>query len=383
MLIICLTDFARTSYLAASTATPARHGEIQMSIEIANQDLSFRPVAVAGLQPTGAEVAAAAGFSGAGQPAVLHLLADGALHHIRIEETIDVSQGEHRFVVLERKREFHFMLNGDRFDWPFRVISGGQIRKLGRVPPDLEIWLVLERGHERLINDHDLVDLEIPGHERFISRRHEWKLNVQGVILEVPEPTIVVRKAISDAGFDPNKDWQIFLIVHGQPKKPVTLTDTIDLRTPGIDKLRLTPKEVNNGEALPAPRRAFSLLDVDELHLNRLGLLWETVEEARRRWLVIHDYPLPAGYTVRRTLLALEIPTTYPAAQIYGFFAFPPLALASNRAIASTQLRGTIFGSVFHGWSRNRGAARWNPATDNVSTQLALVDAALAKEAGE
>ena len=47
-------------------------------------------------------------------------------------------------------------------------------------------------------------------------------------------------------------------------------------------------------------------------------------------------------------------------------------------------LRGVLLGVEYHGWSRNRGsAAPWNSATDNVVTQLALVDAALAKEIGE
>lgn len=82
--------------------------------------------------------------------------------------------------------------------------------------------------------------------------------------------------------------------------------------------------------------------------------------------------------------MALEIPPTYPGAQIYGLYAYPPLALASGCAIASTQLRGVLHGVEYHGWSRNRGpGAPWNSATDNVVTQLALVDAALAKEVGE
>jgi hypothetical protein len=132
-----------------------------------------------------------------------------------------------------------------------------------------------------------------------------------------------------------------------------------------------------------APRHDFGLLDVDVAHLNRLGLNWETVIEGNRRWLVIHSYPVPIGYAVQQTLLALEIPPTYPGAQIYGFFAYPPLALTANRALANTQMRGTIFGRDFQGWSRNRGSTPWNPATDNVATQLALVDAALAKEIGE
>ena len=65
-------------------------------------------------------------------------------------------------------------------------------------------------------------------------------------------------------------------------------------------------------------------------------------------------------------------------------FSMMPLALSSGRTIESTQLRGVLLGVEYHGWSRNRGpGAPWNPTTDNVVTQLALVDAALAKEVGE
>jgi len=92
----------------------------------------------------------------------------------------------------------------------------------------------------------------------------------------------------------------------------------------------------------------------------------------------------PVAGTRVALIVELEVPPTYPGAQIYGFYAFPPLALSSGRGIESTQLRGTLLGVEYHGWSRNRGAgAPWNPAVDNVVTQLALVDAALTREVGE
>jgi hypothetical protein len=223
---------------------------------------------------------------------------------------------------------------------------------------------------------------EGPGEEHH-HHEHIWKLDVQGVILDLLKPEIIVRDALVQAGFNPDLEWQIFLKVRGEPKRAVTLTDTIDVRTPGLERLRLTPKHVNNGDAQGQLRRDFALLDGDMAHLDRLGLRWETVEEAQRRWMVIHQYPVPAGYTVTHTQLALEIPSTYPGAQIYGFYAHPPLALLARCAIENTQLRGTIFGREFHGWSRNRGAIAWDPLNDCVLTQLALVDAALLREVGE
>jgi hypothetical protein len=81
--------------------------------------------------------------------------------------------------------------------------------------------------------------------------------------------------------------------------------------------------------------------------------------------------------------LALEIPLTYPGAQIDMFYAYPPLALKSGRAIDRTQVRATILGLEFHGWSRHRNAsAPWDAAHDCVATHLALVESAIAKEVG-
>lgn len=212
----------------------------------------------------------------------------------------------------------------------------------------------------------------------------KYKLNVQGVLLTVHEPTIVVREAMKDAGFDPSKNWIIILRVRDQPKKEVDLNYVIDLRTPGIEKLRLTPREVNNGEAVASPRRKFALLDIDEHFLNSLDLWWETIVDGERRWLLIYDYSVPVGFTVQHVLLALEIPLTYPGAQIDMFYMNPRLALKSGRAIDRTQVSATILGMSFNGWSRHRGEqSKWNAASDNVSTHLALVESAIAKEVGE
>lgn len=217
-----------------------------------------------------------------------------------------------------------------------------------------------------------------------------WKLNVQGVILNLQEPTIVAGDAIEKAGFDKSKSWIIVLRVAGQPKREIDQDYTIDLRTPGIEKIRLTPKEVNNGDG-SKPLRMFALLEADHAFLDGLGLRWETVVEPAeqnpaqaRRWLLIHGYPVPAGYTVNATLLALEIPTTYPGAQIDMFYTSPPLRLITGNPIPSTQVSATIQGAHFNGWSRHRGpGAPWDPDADNVATHLALVDSAIAKEAGE
>lgn len=207
-----------------------------------------------------------------------------------------------------------------------------------------------------------------------------WKLNVQGVEIESPHPEITVKHAIKEAGFNPDSPWIIILKIEGQPKKEVDLNFTIDLRHKGIEKLRLTPKQINNGEANSARRREFDLLPQDEEHLDRLGLRWETLVDGGRRWLLIRDYPLPAGYTAAVADIAIEVPVSYPGAQLDMFYCFPPLGLKSGAGIPQTERIEAINGTGFQRWSRHR---QWDPAKDTLAAHLALVEESLRREVGQ
>ncbi|MCZ8014053.1 E2/UBC family protein, partial [Gemmatimonas sp.] len=177
----------------------------------------------------------------------------------------------------------------------------------------------------------------------------------------------------------------IYLIVHGQPKQEVDSSYVVDLRTPGIEKIRLMQRNVDNGDGhvLP-PLRSFKLLASDTEYLDGLGLRWETVMEANRRWLLIQDYPVLQGFLPARTVLALDIPVDYPASQIDMFYFAPFVTRQDGRAIDRTQVRASIAGVEYQGWSRHRNAAcPWDASCDSVRTHLALVESCLAKEMGE
>lgn len=359
-------------------------GKARHEIAVADETLTYRTLRIDDLTPTGAQLAAVAGFKPRQNAAVLQVLPNGELEDVRETETVDLHQADGRFVIVETDRDYYLRIDGQRYPWPCRIVSGAVLRKLCGVPAGHALYLEKIDEPDRLISDHDLIDLDGRGVESFVSRKPSWTLNVQGVEIESETSTILVSDALTRAGFDATQSWHIFLKVEGQAKREVQPADRIDLRTPGIEKLRLTPKEVNNGEAPLPPRRDFGLLDADETYLEQLGSRWETVNDAGRRWLLIHHYRIPAGYTADQTLLALEIPPTYPGAQIDMFYTYPPLALASGRAIDCTHIHASIRGAAFNGWSRHRGpASPWNPAADNVSTHMALVESALLKEVGE
>ncbi|HEP9652495.1 TPA: multiubiquitin domain-containing protein [Pseudomonas aeruginosa] len=350
------------------------------SIEVADQNLVYRQVHLQDRTPTGAQIAAAAGFTPDQSPVILQMFESGAQEDIRPDETADLSDGINRFIVVESDRKYLLKVDGARFEWPCKFVSGHTIRKLADIGPGKRLLLEREDEPDQEIEDAQLVSLAGEGIEPFITRKAIWKLNIQGEIYEFDKPVVTVREAIVAADLNPNHSWQIFLMVRDQPKKPLEIGDSIDLRPAGIEKLRLTQKDVNNGEAALQLRRDFKLLPRDEQYLNAIGHRWETRNTSEGgRWLVIHDYVLPAGYSATVVQLALNIPPTYPNTKLDMFYVYPAVRLANGAEIAQTQVVGHIDGITFQGWSRHRS---WDPATDNVVTQLAMTDGCLLKEVG-
>jgi hypothetical protein len=361
---------------------PSANGHASQTIDVASQALVFRPVHLQDATPTGAQLALAAGFKPNESAMVLQLLQNGT-EEIRQEEVADLDSGR-QFIIDRSDRLFRTTINGVTFDWLMSAITVSQVRVLGRIPANEEVLLQRVDHPDRPLRDDESVELTGAGVEAFTSRKPHWALNVQGVVRDYAAPMVLVRDALVNAGFDPNANWIITFKVKGQPKRQITVSDRVDLRTPGIEKIRLMPHDVGNGEGVTPPVRRFALLPVDIAHLEHLGLVWETVLEGDQRWLLIHNYPLPAGYAPAKVVLGLAIPKTYPAAQIDMFYVFPEALLVTGRAIPSTQVRATIQGRQYIGWSRHRqGISVWNPLTDSVVTHLALVEGALAKEIGE
>lgn len=128
-------------------------------------------------------------------------------------------------------------------------------------------------------------------------------------------------------------------------------------------------------------RRQFDLPSFDTDYLGTIGLEWETITEGAKRWLLIHGWPVPAGYTVENTTIALHLPPGYPEAQIDMAYFFPALARKDSQPIGATQVSETIDGKSFQRWSRHRtDAAPWRPGDDDVSTHMVLVEEWLARE---
>ena len=96
---------------------------------------------------------------------------------------------------------------------------------------------------------------------------------------------------------------------------------------------------------------------------------WEELPEAGKRGLLIKDYPLPEGYTPRKTNLMLLIPDSYPVGMIDMFYFDPPIERQDGIGIAALADEAH-FNRQWQRWSRHY---QWRSGIDNISTHITYV----------
>lgn len=366
------------------TSLPPSAGDNGKFVEVADVGLVFRRVPVPDSSPTARQVLSVLGLAPHGEYVVLQWLPGGDIEEVRSEELVDMTGITAPKLIVERSdRTFRFSLNDRSLVWPVARIDERALRTLGAIDPAHQVYLERqEDGDLELAAGADF-NLKQAGTEVFYSKSTEWKLNVQGVTVKSDQPTITVRDALAKAGFDTDTAW-IIVLKTASERKQVGLDHVVDLREPGLEKLRLTPPEINNGEVATVIRRDFALLPADEAWLGDRGHDWSTFVENGRRWLLLRGIQMPAGYNVDVADVAMEIPTSYPMAEIDMFYCFPPLARNDGQTIPQTQVSENITGRPFQRWSRHRGAAApWRPGKDSVVTHMLLVEESLAREVGQ
>ena len=333
--------------------------------------------------PTGSQILAAAHLRPAVEFALLEWPASGPTREVALEEVIRLpASGQAlEFIAVQADGVSYFVLDGDRYAWA-GPLNAATVRRIGRVADDKELWLERRDEPDLLLEPGQVIRLDGAGVEQIYTRARVWLLDVQGERTEWSRPNVGVREALEKAGIDLTKEWTIVLKVKGKEPRAVGLSDTIDLNEPGIERLWLRPRVVNNGEGPSAPRREFTLLPKDEAFLSNLGYQWEAIKVGERHWLVVSNYPLPAGYQQASCRLAIEFPKTYPTAEIDMFYCDPPLTLLNGGAPADTGSQETVDGVPFQRWSRHRPGGHWSPEKDCVATHFGLIEMAIGREVG-
>lgn len=347
----------------------------------AGENLTFRDFEVPDASPTGRQILNAAGCRPVLDFSLLQLQPDSSLEEIGPDEVVQLDGPPSKFYTFLTDRLFYFVLNDNKYPWGMTV-SEPTLRFLARAPEHAEVWLERKDEADLRLAPGTSAKLSGDGVEHFYTRMPTWQLDVQGIVINSPDSSISVRHALELANINPDLPWTIVLKVDGRPKEQVSLTTVIDLTTPGVERLRVMPKVINNGEA-PVPRRQFSLLERDLKFLDQSAYRWETVIDGERRWLLLHDYRLPSGYQQSQITMAIEIPVLYPSAELDMFYCAPAVVLNGGQAIPQTDVQQLIFGMVYQRWSRHREGSVWSPSHDSVVTHLGLVEESLVREVAQ
>lgn len=107
------------------------------------------------------------------------------------------------------KHVLHLTINGKRYEWHHEYITGEEIRKLGSIPPEDDIFLAVKRPWEdELIKDDTRVNLARPEIEHFYSKDKHFEvvIIVNGREKKWTEKTINFEQLVVLAfgSYDPN-----------------------------------------------------------------------------------------------------------------------------------------------------------------------------------
>lgn len=147
---------------------------------------------------------------------------------IENEKQVNLARPETEYFFVKKK--LHLVIDERPFIWYKQYIRGIQIRELGNIPADNEIFLDIKAGwQDDQILDDEVVDLARPGKERFFSkpkprdftiivnaRQHVWK--EQNISFEQ-----LVVLAFGSYDNNPNKGYTVTYSRGYEPKPEGTM----------------------------------------------------------------------------------------------------------------------------------------------------------------
>lgn len=225
----------------------------------------------------------------------------------------------------------------------------------------------------------DIVDIEeyvLAGRPVPRAHRYKYRVNKQHFVVETPELTW--EQILEKAGLVPTDQYRLRLKRRHGPPEEIKPGQTVDLRAHGVERFIAQPKEVQDGLET---RRQFTLAAEDVAFLDGLGLHWEALREANRLWVIIYDVPLPRGFQVATSNVAIEIAAGYPTSQLDMAYFCPALHRQDGKTIACVEAIEQVDGKGWQRWSRHRtGTSVWVPGVDNLESHFAYVQDWLARE---
>ena len=113
------------------------------------------------------------------------------------DKTVNLLRPEIEYFYI--KKNLKVIINQNLFEWHKQYITGEQLRKLGMINPEHELYLKIELPFEdELINNDSRLDLARPGIEQFFSKEKlvEFEIVVNGRVKQWKEEKITFEQII-------------------------------------------------------------------------------------------------------------------------------------------------------------------------------------------
>ncbi len=237
--------------------------------------------------------------------------------------------------------------------------------------------LQIEDGKSETAHEVIIIDLEqfaregkpLPSHDPGIVIHYRFRVDKS--IFERKKHFITGRELLALVGLSPDK-YKLFLLGTGK-QKAIAPDEIVDLRTPGLERFKSVAKEATEGNNPQLQQRIqFDLLPDDLKFLKNEGLRWEALMVGNVGWILVYDFPIPDGYNIPKTCLALMLPASYPSTEIDMMYFHPELRRLDGREIRALATH-TVDNKNFQRWSRHRPSGMWRPGVDNLETHVLAV----------
>ena len=204
-----------------------------------------------------------------------------------------------------------------------------------------------------------------------------YRIKINGEKYLVHARYVTGREILELAGLNPPETYTLRVKRRGQRPEKIGLDDKVDLTEKGVEKFKALPRDQTEGLDL---RRQCELPIEDQRFLDDYGLPWETIADGSP-WVLIHEFPVPKGYTQDKVTVAIRIESGYPNSVLDMAYFSPALQRVDGKAINATQHIQRLDGKGYQRWSRHRTSQNpWIPSVDNLGTHMILVEEWLVRE---
>ena len=139
-------------------------------IQVAVDGLDFKNHRLTDPEPSGRQIIELAGLNPDGDVGLAVILSNGDFEDVRLDERVNLrASGRERFVAFRTDRDFKLRIDGREITWGKPVISGQVLHQLAQPDDGQSVFLEVKGGTDRLVEVDDMIDLDEPGIERFLT----------------------------------------------------------------------------------------------------------------------------------------------------------------------------------------------------------------------